>query len=94
LTKTTGVIVGAMAFKRNIYDGHTLEPQINQTKRLRGTDPKVAIVDRSYKGKNRIGNTEIVKPRPISQSANNYQKQKKRKRCRARAAIEPIIGHL
>jgi len=94
LTKTTGVIVGAMAFKRNIYDGHTLEPQLNQTKRLRGTDPKVAIVDRGYKGKKRIGNTEIVKPGPISKSANNYQKQKKRKRCRARAAIEPIIGHL
>jgi IS5 family transposase len=94
LTKTTGVIVGAMAFKRNIYDGHTLEPQLNQTKRLRGTDPKVAIVDRGYKGKKSIGNTEIVKPGPISKSANNYQKQKKRKRCRARAAIEPIIGHL
>ena len=94
LTKTTGVIVGAMAFKRNIYDGHTLEPQLNQTKRLRGTEPKVAIVDRGYKGKKSIDNTEIVKPGPISKSANNYQKQKKRKRCRARAAIEPIIGHL
>ena len=74
----TPCALGTGLFTRNIYDGHTLEPQLNQTKRLRGTEQKAAIMDRGYKGKKRIGSREIFKPGPINKSANNYQKQKKR----------------
>ena len=44
----SGVIVGALGF-RNEYDGHTLEPAIEQVKRLVGKPPKVAKADRGYR---------------------------------------------
>ncbi len=28
VTKTTRIVVGAMAFEDNIYDGHAIEPQL------------------------------------------------------------------
>ncbi len=39
-TKTTGVIVGAMSFEKNVYDGKTLEPALNQFKDLTGQEAK------------------------------------------------------
>ena len=51
LTQKTGIIVGAMTFKTNIYDGHTLEEVLEQTKQLTGKIPKTATVDRGYQGK-------------------------------------------
>ncbi len=38
---------------RNQYDGHTLEPVLDQVKKLTGLLPKRAKVDRGYKGKKR-----------------------------------------
>ncbi|GGW48236.1 hypothetical protein GCM10007383_35360 [Arenibacter certesii] len=55
-TRNTGVIVGAMGF-RNEFDGHTLEPTLEQTERLVGKTPKEAAVDRGYKCRNEIGDT-------------------------------------
>jgi transposase, IS5 family len=93
-TKNSGIIVGAMAFQDNPYDGNTLEPQLLQTERLTETKPKVSIVDRGYRGRKLINDTKIVIPTKLPDSATNYQKQKYRKYFRARAGIEPIIGHL
>ena len=42
LTQNTGVIVGAMTFTTNMYDGHTLESVLEQLKRLTGITPKTA----------------------------------------------------
>jgi transposase, IS5 family len=50
LTKNSGIIFGAMGFERNIYDGHTLDPVINQVEELRGVRPEVGICDRGYRG--------------------------------------------
>ena len=94
LTQKTGIIVGAMTFKTNVYDGHTLEDVLTQTKRLIGKAPKNAWVDRGYKGKQLVGETIINMPKPPLKKDNEYQKRKKRKHFRKRAAIEPIIGHL
>lgn len=94
LTQKTGIIVGAMTFTSNLYDGHTLEDVLEQTKNLTGKTPKTATVDRGYKGKQMIANTQINIPRPPLKKDNEYQKRKKRKHFRRRAAIEPIIGHL
>jgi len=94
LTKTSGVAVGAYNFEENIYDGHTLPEVLEQTKRLVGKEPKVAIVDRGYRGVTRVGNTEIIRPKNPKKSATPYEKTKARKRFRRRAGIEPIIGHL
>jgi IS5 family transposase len=89
----TGVIVGAMGF-RNEYDGHTLPPVLEQIKKLTGKYPKVAKVDRGYKGKKRIGETEILMPSPPKKSDSYYKRKKNSNAHKKRAAIEPIIGHL
>jgi len=93
-TKKSGIIVGAMAFTENVYDGDTLEPQLKQTEKLTGCKPKFGIVDRGYRGRKNVNGTTIVIPNKLPASANNYQKQKIRKQFMARAGIEPIIGHL
>jgi len=93
-TKRSGIVVGAMAFTENIYDGDTLLPQLEQTERITDHKPKIGIVDRGYRGRKIINGVEIIIPAKLPASANNYQKQKLRKQFRARAGIEPIIGHL
>lgn len=93
-TKKSGIIVGAMAFKENIFDGDTLAPQLAQTTRLTESSPKYGIVDRGYRGRKNVNGTTIIIPTKLPATANNYQKQKIRKQFRARAGIEPIIGHL
>ena len=94
LTQSTGIIVGAMTFKTNVYDGHTLDEVIEQTEQLTGKIPKTATVDRGYKGKQFVRSTQINIPKPPLKKDTAYQKRKKRKYFRRRAAIEPIIGHL
>lgn len=86
-----GIIVGALAFKENIFDGDTLPAQLEQTERVAGTRPDIGITDRGYRGRKQIGSTQIIIPTPAK---GQYQKEKQRKRFRARAGIEPIIGHL
>ena len=94
LTKTTKIVVGALAFEGNPYDGHTLEEHLMQTEYLTQKRPKTGIVDRGYKGKKNINGTEIILPSPPKKNSTQYQKQKARKQFRARAGIEPVIGHI
>jgi IS5 family transposase len=93
-TRNNGIIVGAMAFTENPYDGDTLEPQLGQVERVAGYSPEVAIVDRGYRGKKYILDTLILTPKPLPENASHYQKQKTRERFRSRAGIEPVIGHI
>ncbi len=94
LGQKTGIILGAMTFKTNVYDGHTLPDVLEQVEQLTGKRPKTAMVDRGYKGKQMIEQTKINIPKPPLKRDTEYQKRKKRKHFRRRAAIEPIIGHL
>lgn len=89
----TGVIVGALGF-RNEYDGHTLQPTLEQVKRLTGKTPKKAKVDRGYRGKKWIGETEILIPSPPKKNLSYYKRKKLSEAHKKRAAIEPIIGHI
>jgi IS5 family transposase len=93
-TRKSGIIVGAIAFEENLYDGDTLGPQLEQIRRMTGSIPEVATVDRGYRGRTKVGNTAIALPKPPLKKATKYQKTKARKRFRARASIEPIIGHV
>jgi IS5 family transposase len=94
VTKTTGIIVGALSFTENVYDGNTLPEVLEQTRQLTGTCPQVAICDRGYRGRTRVGDTEIVTPRRSKKSATPSQRRKARERFRRRAGIEPVIGHV
>jgi len=92
-TQTTGVIVGALGF-RNEYDGHTLEKTLQQTRRLTGSAPETATVDRGYKGRSNIGDTLIQIPKPFNPKMTGYRQNKLKKSFQRRAAIEPTISHL
>jgi len=94
LTKTTKIVVGAIAFENNPYDGHTLEQHLEQTEYLTERRPKTGIVDRGYRGKKNVNGTEIISPSVPKKEATQYERQKARKRFRARAGIEPVIGHI
>tara|TARA_R110002020_G_scaffold63170_6_gene168944 strand:- start:13966 stop:14832 length:867 start_codon:yes stop_codon:yes gene_type:complete len=64
LTQKRDTIVGAMTFRTNVYDGHTLEDVLAQTWELTGRTPKTAQVDRGYKRKQTVGATHINIPKP------------------------------
>ncbi len=89
MTKNSGVIVAAVNFERNQYDGHTLPKVLSQTEEIVGKRPEVAICDRGFKGKSEVDTTKIVIPKSPKKEATGYQKTKMRKRYRRRAAIEP-----
>ena len=93
LTQNTGVIIGAMGF-RNEFDGHTLEPALNQVEKLVGKSLKTVTVDRGYRGNSHIGNTVVQIPKPFTKKQTKYQQSKLKKAHKQRAAIEPVIGHL
>ena len=86
--------MGALGFKDNPYDGHTLDPQLEQVERLTGGLPKVGVVDRGYRGRKQVKGVEILSPKKLSTKATAYLKQKMRQLFRARAGIEPVIGHV
>ena len=93
-TKTIGIIVGAMSFTKNIYDGHTLPNVLEQTWQITGVCPSAAICDRGYRGLTHVGDTEIHTPKTPKKSDTPHQRRKARARFRRRAGIEPVIGHL
>ncbi len=94
VTKTTGVIVGALSFTENVYDGNTLPDVLEQVWQITETCPQVAICDRGYRGRTRVGDTEILTPRRPKKSDTPCQRRNARMRFRRRAAIEPVIGHV
>ena len=92
ITKTAGIIVGALSFKGNPHDSKTISPTLDQHEKLTGTRAKIAIVDRGYAART-INGTQVIKP-TNGKGKTNYEKQKARKRFRRRAAIEPTISHM
>ena len=94
MTKNSGIIVGAVSFPKNIYDGHTLPEALKQNEELVGRRAKVAICDRGYRGKRMVDGTRIEIPKKPLKRASAYEKRKARRRFRRRAGIEPVIGHL
>jgi len=92
-TRQGGIIVGALAFAENPFDGHTLKPQLEQVQELTGVTPRYAIVDRGYKGQKQIGRTIVVMPKNLKRESR-YLKKKREERCRSRSGIEGLISHL
>src|SRR6056297_3394412 len=94
VTKDGGIIVGALSFPGNPFDGHTLPEVLDQVEEITGQRPERAICDRGYRGKRWVGKTRIDIPEAGNGSKKTSEKRKARKRFQRRAAIEPIIGHL
>ena len=93
-TRDSGVVIGALAFKKNMFDGHTVPAVLEQVERLLHRVPAVGIADRGYRGKSKVKNTQIVTPKPARKNASKAAMALARKRFRRRAGIEPVIGHL
>ena len=93
-TRDSGIIIGALAFEKNVFDGHTLPAVLAQVKRLIHRVPKIGIADRGYRSKSKINDTQIVTPKPARKNASKESQALARKRFRRRAGIEPVIGHL
>ena len=89
----TNIIVGVVSFTGNPHDSKTLEPTLEQCKRVNGLTFKHAILDRGYRGINKIGDTIAIIPGKLKPKTA-WKKLWIRRKCRSRAAIEPIIGHL
>ena len=88
------IILGIKAFLQTPYDGHTIEPLLEQMETGGQQLPKELVYDRGGKGKSEIKGVKISIPSTSRKTDTAYQKQTKRKKFRTRAAIEPIIGHL
>jgi IS5 family transposase len=93
-TKNSGIIVGALSFEKNEYDGHTLPAALEQYRNLMNKEATEIIADRGYKGKKIIGQTVVAIPGKHKNFKTQYEKRKVRMKFRRRASIEPIIGHL
>jgi IS5 family transposase len=93
-TRDSKIILGALAFDSNVYDGHTLPAVMEQIQRLLGRAPDVAITDRGYRGRKKVGVTKIVTPYTSPNSPDHELRELARLRFRQRAGIEPVIGHL
>ena len=94
MLRDSGVIVSAVSFKENLYDGDTLEPALQQASSMAGKIFKSALVDKGYRGRKNVNGTDVIIPGKISKKLSAYHRRKQRKRNARRAAIEPVIGHL
>lgn len=92
--KNRKIILGIKGFIDNPYDGHTIEPLLNQMSENGMKLPKEIVYDRGGAGKSEINGVKISTPKPPLKRDTTYQKRVKRNKFRTRAAIEPIIGHL
>jgi IS5 family transposase len=93
-TRDSCIVIGALAFERNVFDAHTLPDVLAQVKRVLGHVPSIGIADRGYRGRLKLKDAQIVTPKPARKNASPQAIALARKRFRRRAGIEPIIGHL
>jgi IS5 family transposase len=95
--RKTGVITAVRSFCGNPNDSKTLQESLDQSERVRkslgGTRPKIASVDRGFRGVKEEDGTKILVPNS-KKAKTRYEQQVARLRFRARAAIEPSISHL
>ncbi len=87
-TAYTNIIVGVASFTGNPHDSKTLPPVLDNVKQSTDKEFTYATVDRGFRGKTKIGNTEIIIPN------NKKATRSKKKKLRNRSAIEPIISHV
>ena len=87
-TLAEGFIVGLRSLPGNPYDGHTLAEALEQVEILTDQRPRLAVVDRGYRGHGAEG-TQVL----ISGTRRGWT-ETMAKALRRRSAIEPEIGHM
>jgi IS5 family transposase len=95
VSKNKGIILGALNFSDNIYDGNTLKPAIEQLSKLHnGYKPEALIGDRGYRGKEVVNGVKIITPYDNKKGLIPTLRQKIKGQLKKRAGIEAYIGHL
>ena len=90
-----GIIVGAFSFEDNRHASRTLPDALDQVDRLTVKRPRVCLSDLGYRGRKRVGQTQILLSAKSAVNATSaHERSKLRKLFRKRAGIEPVIGHL
>ena len=92
--RRSGLIMAVHNCIKNVHDGKTIEPVLEQFERVNGYLPEECITDRGLRGKGEVKGVKIGIPKPAGKKATKYQKQMIRDKFRKRAGIEPVIGHL
>lgn len=87
-THKEGPVVGARSMPGNPYDGHTLAEALEQAAILSDVQPKIAVVDRGYKG------VAVDGVKVYHLSLRRGITRGLRAMIRRRSAIEPTIGHM
>ena len=87
-TLKEGLVVGMRSMPGNPYDGHTLAETLEQVGILADARPKIAIVDKGYRGVD-IDGVRILRSGQKRGLTRTLHAMIKR-----RSAIEPSIGHM
>jgi transposase, IS5 family len=88
VTAKEGLVVGMRSMPGNPYDGHTVDSQIEQIEILSGVTPKIALVDRGYRGVEPAAATRLL----VSHTRRLPKRLKKL--LKRRQVAEPMIGHM
>lgn len=88
-TNREGLVLAAMSFEGNPYDGHTLSDTVAQATQMTGVDPERIYVDRGYRGHSYEGEASVM----LSGHKRGLSSQMKRE-LKRRSAIEATIGHM
>jgi IS5 family transposase len=87
-TLKEGLVLGARSMPGNPFDGHTLNEALEQAEILSEIKPKVAIVDRGYRG------AQVPGVRIWMSGQKRGVTRAIKAMIKRRSAIEPTIGHM
>jgi IS5 family transposase len=87
-TLKEGLVVGMRSMPGNPYDGHTLAETLEQVGILADARPKIAIVDKGYRG------VDIEGVRILRSGQKRGLTRTLHAMVKRRSAIEPSIGHM
>lgn len=87
-TLKEGIVVGMRSMPGNPYDGHTLAETLEQVGILSNRAPKVAIVDKGYRG------VEVPGVQILRSGQRRGMTRTMKQMIKRRSAIEPTIGHM
>jgi IS5 family transposase len=82
-------IVGVYTSVKNKHDSKLLGPTLENMESLTDVRPSHAVVDRGFRGKQRLGETEVILPKAKSKMSRKILKWVKQ-----RSRIEAIFSHL
>lgn len=88
VTAKEGLVVGMRSMPGLPYDGHTVDSQLEQVAILSGTTPKIALVDRGYRGVEAACGTRLL----VSHTRRLPKRLKQL--LKRRQVVEPMIGHM